>query len=64
MEKTEFRYTDRIGTIVGTMTNDGADIRIKLDGWEFVGKMFDDMEPVQSVGLPDRFLIHQDSLVD
>ncbi|QDT94310.1 DUF6304 family protein [Gimesia algae] len=64
MEKTEFRYTDRIGTIVGTMTNDGADIRINLDGWEFVGKMFDDMEPVQSVCLPDRFLIHQDSLVD
>jgi hypothetical protein len=63
-EPRPFHYTDHTGTIVGTMTNDGADIRINLDGWEFVGKMFDDLEPVQTMGLPDRFEIHHDSLID
>ena len=46
------------------MTNDGSDIRIKLDGWEFVGQMFDDLEPVQTTELPVRFRLHHDFLVD
>ncbi|MFH1299545.1 MAG: DUF6304 family protein [Planctomycetota bacterium] len=64
MEQHRFQYTDREGTIVGSMTNDGAEIRIKLDGWEFVGGMFDDMEPVQSDGLPQRFRLARGDLCD
>ena len=64
LEQHPFRYTDREGTIVGTMTNDGSDIHIKMDGWEFVGQMFDDLEPVQTTGLPDRFRLHHDCLID
>ncbi|QDV21477.1 hypothetical protein Pan153_61650 [Gimesia panareensis] len=64
LEQPPFQYTDREGTIVGTMTNDGSDIRVNLDGWEFVGKMFDDLEPVQTAGLPVRFRLSHEQLCD
>lgn len=64
LEPRPFHYTDRIGTIVGTMTNDGSDIRIDLDGWEFVGKVFDELEPVQSANLPERFHLDHGFLMD
>lgn len=64
MEQQRFQYTDREGTITGSMTNDGSEIRINLDGWEFVGTMFDDLEPVEPNGLSQRFRLARGTLCD
>lgn len=64
MEKNQFIYKDRFGTIVGTMTNDGKEIRVNLNEWEFVGEMLDDMEPVRKKGLPSRFRLEHGGLCD
>ncbi len=62
MIHSEFVYKDHLGEISGTMSNDGKEVRVILEGWEFSGREFDDLEPKKTETLPSRFKLHYNSL--
>ncbi|MCB0155402.1 MAG: hypothetical protein KDF65_11455 [Anaerolineae bacterium] len=64
MKSAEFVYKDRLGKIIGSMTNDGEEVRVFLGKWEFVGTEFNDLEPKNKEALPDRFNLHHNALCD